>query len=60
MLKLSESPIYPLQHYATKAIREHAKRHDLPQYQSLWAGSGAVNITSLPQLEDYMFSLVNG
>ncbi len=60
MLELERSPLFPLQHYATKTIREHAKSHDLPQYQSLWAGNGAVNITSLPELEDYMFSLVYG
>ncbi|ACA87860.1 NAD(P)H-dependent flavin oxidoreductase [Shewanella woodyi] len=60
MLELERSPLFPQQHYATKTIREHAKSHDLPQYQSLWAGNGAVNITSLPELEDYMFSLVYG
>lgn len=57
-LPLQETPHYPQQHYATKAIRAFAKVHGLKEYQSLWAGTGSVKIEKIPSLEEYIYSIL--
>lgn len=54
----AEAVAYPHLHYATKNIRNFAKKNALSDYQSLWAGSGAVKINTIPSLLNYMNSLV--
>lgn len=57
-LEFEEAVFYPQLHYATKDIRNFAKKNDLTQYQSLWSGLGATKINTIPTLSDYMKSLV--
>lgn len=57
-LKNEEGLDYPALHYATSAIRSHAKNHGLKDYQTFWAGDSALKIDSLMSLHDYMESLI--
>ena len=57
-LEMEERLPYPLLHYATKKIRDFAKKNDRAEYQSFWTGTGVVNIGSVMSLNDYMTSLV--
>lgn len=49
---------FPHLHYATASLRKYAKAIDNLEYQSLWAGTGVTSINGIPDLHDYMQSLV--
>jgi nitronate monooxygenase len=57
-LALKHNPRFPHMHYATAALRKHAKALGNSEYQSLWAGTGVTRINQLPDLYDYMKSLI--
>jgi len=57
-LKLEKKLPFPALHYATKNIRDFAKKNQLAQYQSLWTGTTAAKIKSIPGLQSYMESLI--
>lgn len=56
-LALNEEVHYPQQHYATLPIRTYAKANGLKEYQSLWAGTGAVKIEKILSLNEYLASI---
>jgi nitronate monooxygenase len=49
---------YPLLHYTTVDLRVHAKKAGIMDYQSLWAGKGAIAINEVQELSNYMQSLI--
>lgn len=59
-LPIKQNPGYPLLHYATKEIRDYAKKKGWQEYQSLWAGANVYKIQEIPSLQEYMTSLAQG
>jgi len=50
-------PAYPFLHYATKDVREHSKAKGLTEYQSLWAGTSALRINTISNIDEYINEL---
>lgn len=54
---LDNNPGFPHMHYATAALRQHAKANGLMAYQSLWAGANAYQIQHIDPLKSRLETL---
>ncbi len=57
-LNLAINPGFPFLHFATSALRKHAKECGELEYQSLWCGDGVHKITQTLSLNSYLQQLV--